>query len=133
MVNTESWLEGGVSPRLSSHTWLKVKLHCVSKRHQGKGRAIYCTFIAWVACPEPAGGTELGAQGKVGQQAHTMHPLCQSPSWQECSALLTAPEISSLGFLRGGAACGPKRSLATLAPSSPASCLWAVSLVTRML
>lgn len=25
-----------------------------------------------------------------------MHPLCLSPSWQDCGALLTAPEVSSL-------------------------------------
>lgn len=45
---------------------------------QGQGRAIYCAFIAWVVCPEPAGGTdwELGAGWGSG---HTQCSLCACP------------------------------------------------------
>lgn len=44
-----------------------------------------------------------------------MHPLCLALSWQESGALLPTLEVSSLdlpplGFLRGGAACGARRS-----------------------
>lgn len=75
---------------------------------QGQGRAVYCDFIAWVACPQPAGRGRLGAGDKEGHRAHTMLPLCLSLSWQECRALLSAPEVSSLppGLLRGGATAG---------------------------
>lgn len=75
---------------------------------QGQGRAIYCDFIAWVACPQPAGRGRIGAGARAGHWAHTMRPLCLSLSWQECRGLLAALEVSSLppGLLRGGVTVG---------------------------
>lgn len=100
-----SWLEGD-SPRPGSHLAQGDAL----PRPQGQGRAIYCIFIAWVVCPEPAGGTGLGAWGRAGQRAHTMRPLCLSQvgrSVVPCSLHRRFPAWPSQSGLSEGRACLP--------------------------
>lgn len=81
-------------------------------RPQGQGRVIYCAFIAWIACPEPAGGTGLGAGGWVGQHKAPSVPVPElAGAWHPAHcARGFQPGATPLGLLRGGATGGPRRS-----------------------